>query len=482
MIPLRYRLRAGVRLEDRAGRVLLTAQQPQTALLINGAMVQILRLCDGLADVSAIARHEHLEEERVVLLCEKLRRRGLVTLAGLSPCLSLPSVTVVVPAKDGETVLGDCLASILAQRYPTDRLEVIVVDDGSRDRTAAIAAEAGCPVISTETNRGQSWARNRAAEEAKGDILAFIDADCVAQPDWLAQLVPIFSWERAGAVGGRVESCYHDTAIDRYESAFSSLQLGKNAIVEGAGPGTFYVPTCNMLVRRAVYQELGGLREEMRVGEDVDFCWRLREKGSLLVYLPWGVVKHRHRANAKAMVRRRAQYGSSEALLHRLHPDKSKSMPFPLLPAVGATSVLSAVATGRLLPLVSAGAALGLDTLMRSRRSSRTGVSRNPEAALAATVRRHLCLAYFLSFHLVRYHLVLLLVLGLWRRIAWGLAGAALLLSAPVDYSLKKPSLDPMRFLALYVLDHTGYQAGVAKGAWSEGSLRLYAVRRKRDC
>ncbi|NLT34972.1 MAG: mycofactocin system glycosyltransferase [Gaiellales bacterium] len=478
MIPLRYRLRSGARLQEHGGRVLLTAHQPQTVLLVNRAMVRLLRRCDGLTNVSAIAYAEHLEEESVFRTCENLRQRGLVTLEGLSSSASPPSVTVIVPVKDGEAVLRDCLTSILAQRYPARSLELMVVDDGSRDRTAHIAAEAGCRIISAGTNRGQSWARNRAAQEAAGDILAFIDADCVAAPDWLEQLVPAFSWARVGAVGGRVESYYHATALDRYESAFSSLQLGSNAIIQGPGPSTFYVPTCNMLVRRSAYRALGGLREDMRVGEDVDLCWRLRHSGSLLAYFPWGEVKHRHRANVRAMVRRRAQYGSSEALLHRVHPEKSKTLPLPLLPAVGAVGLLGALAAANPSPLVPAGVALALDAMMKSRRALRVGMPREPAAALAGAIRRHLSLAYFLSFHLVRYYLVLLLALGFWKRMAWGLAGAALLVSAAVDYTTKRPPLDPVRFLGLYILEHAGYQAGVMKGAWSARSLRLYMVRR----
>lgn len=477
MIPLRYSLRDGVRLEDRAGEILLTCSLPQTTLKINRAALRIIRGCDGSRDVSSLATEERWDEETVVRVCEQLRRRGLLTLSGLSPAPEFPSVSVIIPVKDGERTLAECLDSVFAQSYPSYRFEVIVVDDGSRDRTAEIASHMGCRVISCAVNRGQSWARNRAGAEAGGEILAFIDADCVADPGWLAELTPLFAWERVGAVGGRVEGYYLSTALDRYEHTFSSLSVGREPMLEGPGPSTFYVPTCNMLVRRSVYQELGGLREEMRVGEDVDFCWRLRKSGRLLVFAPWGGVRHKHRAHMGSMIRRKAAYGGSEALLHRLHPEKRKSLPLPPLAAGASTGLLASLASAHLWPLVPALGALAVDAGRRAGSSRRAGGRREPAAALAGTVRRHLSLAYFLSFHLTRYYLLLLLVLGLWKRSAWRLAGAALLLSAAVDYATKKPDLDPLRFLGLYALEHAGYQVGVARGALRERSLRLYALR-----
>ncbi len=130
-------------------------------------------------------------------------------------------------------------------------------------------------------------------------------------------------------MGGRTVGYYTDSRLDRYEEVSSPLDMGKDLVVESRGHSTFYVPTCNLLVRRSVYEELGGLREDLSVGEDVDFCWRLRAGGACLVYVPGGLVRHKHRDRLSAMLRRRADYGTSEATLYSLHRDKRKRFPWP---------------------------------------------------------------------------------------------------------------------------------------------------------
>ncbi len=218
---------------------------------------------------------------------------------------------------------------------------------------AVVADQHGARLLVNDENRGPAYSRNRAAAEARGDILAFIDSDCVPTGSWLRDLTPYFAWDKVGAVGGRTLGYYTESLLDRYEEVSSPLDMGRHLMMRGRGSDTFYVPTCNVLVRRSTYEEVGGLRADLRVGEDVDFCWRLRAAGHYLVYAPEGIVRHKHRDRLSTMLRRRAQYGTSEALLHGLHPDKRKR--FPLSPAPLATVALASAALikrdPRLLPL-----------------------------------------------------------------------------------------------------------------------------------
>src|SRR5450756_550566 len=97
-----------------------------------------------------------------------------------------------------------CIRDSFTLDYPRDRYEVIVVDDGSTDGTVAVAGRYPCHLVSNGRNRGQSFSRNAGARRASGEILAFLDSDCVADPGWLRDLAPFFSWSRAAAVGGYV--------------------------------------------------------------------------------------------------------------------------------------------------------------------------------------------------------------------------------------------------------------------------------------
>ena len=104
-----------------------------------------------------------------------------------------PLVSVVIPVMDRATELRRCLASLRRISYPASKLEVIVVDDGSRDDSAAVAEELGATVVSSGgRGQGPAVARNRGAAVARGELLAFIDSDCTASPGWLADLVDRF--------------------------------------------------------------------------------------------------------------------------------------------------------------------------------------------------------------------------------------------------------------------------------------------------
>jgi len=468
VIPFAYTLRPGVRLERAAdGTWQVVSRLPLTALRVNAAAARLLEVTRGGASVSALAAALGIADERCLEFCEQFRRRGILELDATTGGPGVrPSVTVIVPTRDRADDLTRCLASLAGLAYPRERLEVLVVDDGSRDpgAVARAAAEHSARLLVNARNRGPAQARNRAAREATGEVLAFLDSDCAAAPDWLAELVPYFAWGRVGAVGGRTLGWSRGSRLDRYEEVSSPLDMGARLEFAGGGPEGLYVPTCNLLVRRSVYLELGGLREELRVGEDVDFCWRLREHGHVLVYAPDGVVRHRHRQQLAAALRRRADYGSSEATLHGLHPDKRGRFRLPPASAATVALVAAGVVTRRPWLLAAAAAPPAVDALRRRRDLRRAGVPAPLAQVAAATARGHASALYFAAFRGVRYHLGASIAGGAVFPGVWLLGALAVLYAGGVDYVRRRPALSFPEYLGFYVAEHAAYQTGVLAG------------------
>ena len=478
-IPFLYRVRPGVRIESVGDGWTVVSELPLAVVRVNAPAARLLELMRGGARVSDLAEALSVDQERVLQLCEYYRSRGILDVEPLpgGRDAALPSVSVIVPTKDRAAELEDCLAALFAVDYPPERFEVIVVDDGSSDRTPDVAKAYPCRYIANDRNRGQSYSRNAGARAASGEILAFIDSDCVASREWLRELVRFFSWSKVAAAGGLVVGFSDESALDRYEQVASSLNMGDRLILMSDDDSMSYVPTCNLLVRRDVYLDLGGLREDLRVGEDVDLCWRLRSAGWRLVYSPTGLVRHRHRTRLHEMLRRRAAYGTSEALLHSLHPDKRKTMALRVLPAL-TVALLTACLVGlepRLLPLCVV-PVVG-DGVRSSLKLAREGVQVRLSRIWFASVRGHLSFLYSVSFHLVRYYLLAILAVGFAAPGLWLLALAALLYVAAVDYGVKRPRLGFPVFLWFMCVEHVAYQVGVAVGCVRRGSFRSYLVR-----
>ena len=127
----------------------------------------------------------------------------------------MPFVSVVMPAHNEEQYIGECLAALKQQSYPADRFEIIVVDNNSKDRTSEIARSHGVKVLFKE--KGPVGAvRNYGVAHAQGEILAFIDSDCVAPPTWLQEGVALVTGDGKTAFGG---GCYlreHPYFIEKY--------------------------------------------------------------------------------------------------------------------------------------------------------------------------------------------------------------------------------------------------------------------------
>jgi glycosyltransferase involved in cell wall biosynthesis len=245
--------------------------------------------------------------------CDALRRAYGAALPPLPE--PAPRVSVVVCAYDAERTLSECLDSLRQLRYPD--FEVIVVDDGSTDHTREIArAYDGFRVIAQD-NRGLSAARNAGIQAASGSIVAFTDADCAVDRDWLTFLVHrLLSGDFAGVGGPNLPPAEEDWVAQCVARA-----PGGPTHVLITDWEAEHVPGCNMAFWRDRLLEVGMFDPAFRVaGDDVDLCWRLQNDGGKLGFAAAALVWHRRRSSVSAYLRQQRGYGQAEALLYGKHP------------------------------------------------------------------------------------------------------------------------------------------------------------------
>lgn len=470
---MNYRLRNSVQLLEKNGDFYLYSHKPLAMLRINKKLADLLG-----KEVAGDTDTLHTENERIVL--QQLVAKGYVEQTG-TPLLkleNLPDVTIIIPVMNRAEELKRCLDSISAVSYPKDKLKVIVVDDGSIDDSPNVASQLGSTVISSGgLGRGPAAARNAGAKVAKGEILAFIDSDCVASKNWLLDLMPAFFDLKVAAVGGKVDGLCSKSPIDRYEAVMSSLSIGKSKRTAGSGQDTFYLPSCNLLVRRLAFNNVGGFEESMHVGEDVDMTWRLRDSGWHISYLPCGNIRHEHRSSVRSFMSRRFDYGTSEGILQLRHPKRSKEMLIPpllalvlflclLMPFAGIWSFLLALGT------------LSADIVYFWQRCKNRSMTINLYQISAARLKALASLAYYSSYHLVRYYVLLLIVIGLIAPTIWSwlMPTFIFLIATAVDYFIKKPELSLPVFCCVYLLEQIAYSCGVVWGCVSRKNFGSYRI------
>jgi GT2 family glycosyltransferase len=222
----------------------------------------------------------------------------------------------VVCCYNSAPTLTDCLEGLDELDYPD--YEVIVVDDGSTDDTAALAERHDVRLIRTG-NRGLSRARNTGIEAAGGEIVAFIDGDARPDPAWLTHLALAFESSDFVGVGGPNIA----PAGDGMVAACVAEAPGGPIHVLRTDREAEHIPGCNMAFRRSALVEIGGFDPRFRVaGDDVDLCWRVHARGWRIGFAPGAVVWHHARGSVRGYWRQQCGYGVAEALLEAKWPEK----------------------------------------------------------------------------------------------------------------------------------------------------------------
>lgn len=200
-----------------------------------------------------------------------------------------PSVSVIVPAYNAQRTIDDCIRSLLELRYPVDRRELVVVDNHSRDGTAAALRAYGDRIVAlAEPTRGPAAARNAGLRCATGEVVAFTDADCVVEPDWLARLVAALEDPHVGIAGGTILARPPANDVQRFGEAIHDHEKA----IEVYRPP--YAITMSWASRLQTLVELGGFDERFLRSEDTDLSYRVTQAGYAIAFVPDAVVYHRN--------------------------------------------------------------------------------------------------------------------------------------------------------------------------------------------
>ena len=228
-----------------------------------------------------------------------------------------PTISVVVCAYNADPTLDECLSHTCALDYPG--LEVVVVDDGSVDDTAAVARRHPRARLVQIPHAGLSAARNAGLRASSGDVVAYLDADAYPTPEWPYYLALGFDSAMVGGAGGPNVPPTTDPVGARQVARAP----GGPVHVLVSDDRAEHVPGCNMAFWRAVLEEVGGFDPVYTAaGDDVDLCWKVLDRGWEIGFHPAALVWHHRRSGLLPYLRQQRGYGRAEALVAARHPDR----------------------------------------------------------------------------------------------------------------------------------------------------------------
>jgi glycosyltransferase involved in cell wall biosynthesis len=223
-------------------------------------------------------------------------------------------ISIIIPAYNAAQTLPLCLAALHRQTLPPD--EIIVVDDGSEDQTIKVARENGVQVLE-QPHQGPAAARNRGINNARCDIVLFIDADCEPVTEWVAEMLKPFSNPGVVGVKGsyrtRQKECVALLVQCEFEDRYDRLEQL---------PTIDFIDTYAAGFRIAVLRDKGGFVPFFTQNEDVELSYRLADAGCRLIFNRQAVVYHQHPSTWCTYLRLKIKRGYWRIMAYRLHPDK----------------------------------------------------------------------------------------------------------------------------------------------------------------
>ncbi len=226
-------------------------------------------------------------------------------------------VSVIIPVYNRAGLIRDIIDALLSQKIPP--FEIIIVDDGSTDNLMDAVKDYPVRYVYQE-NRGPASARNLGSSLADGDILAFIDSDCIPEKDWLLKLIEGFDNDMIGVVAGSYSIANPESLLSRLiheEIKWRHMRFG--IFIKAFG-------SYNFGIRKKLFEEIGGFDESYRraSGEDNDLSYRVIKAGYKIRFLSDCLVRHYHTENLFRYLREQWRHGYWRMKVYRDHPDMMK--------------------------------------------------------------------------------------------------------------------------------------------------------------
>lgn len=224
---------------------------------------------------------------------------------------NLPFVSVIIPVLNAPTAIARCLEALLVQTYPPDLYEIVVVDNGSEDQTANAVRRYPVRLLVENSVQSSYAARNLGIQEAKGEVIALTDSDCLPVPEWLERGVRMLYIRRAPLVAGKVTFTFSPrrSAAELFDS-ISNMQIQSNVRNRNVAK------TANLFVAKHVFESIGLFDTTLRSGGDVLWTRMATDGGFDLVYASDAEVYHPAR-KLGALLRKQVRVGRGQIAIWR---------------------------------------------------------------------------------------------------------------------------------------------------------------------
>jgi len=229
-------------------------------------------------------------------------------------------ISVIIPAYNAENVIKDCLISLLSQNYPKNNYEIIVVDDGSSDKTKEIVKNFKNVRLIEQNHKGPAAARNLGVRKSKGDIILFTDADCVPSKNWIKFMTEPFKDKTIVGVSGTYRTLNKNSLIAR----FAGYEIEERHEKMKYEKTIDFIGTFSAAYRKNIFIKFGGFDENFPIasGEDTEFSFKISEKKLKMVFEPRAYVYHRHPDTLIKYLKQKFWRGYWRILLYKKHTKK----------------------------------------------------------------------------------------------------------------------------------------------------------------